>query len=442
MHQDKSNTYLGYIIAIVIGILVGNRTVPEFVAVPYLMLAVACAYLALQNQPVKMLCILPYLIFTEIFVRAYVLVIPYLFMPYLYILLFSVLMLRNGANVKLHSRSFILFFLYFLIEFINYTRADNSDIARGLLMFTFSLTVMLMWGSFNVITPGNLNQILKHIKYASIYLCGIVLARYLRGDIEFSGVSSSESTNGLAPVQISGYLGFSCTIFFFTIISGVESKKIMLNIVLLTVSAVIMLLSFSRGGLYFLAIMMVLYFIFNWSDVKSYFVFLLIIPLSLLIYNYVYEKTEGLLIERYQEEGSSGRDELVKAGIAIFLQEPLAGVGLGNFNEEVKKRGLYTQEAGAHNEFIRVGAEDGLLGIITFWGFFASLFFEIMGRSKIQKEYGLYFLVFFCLICVHNGLKIAIQPFILLLAIATPTLKSIRIKKHAPTAPKLSAGPA
>lgn len=442
MPKPSSNSIIGYLIAVCIGIVVGFRTAPELMIIPYSLLTVLCLYFALQNDAPKMLCVLPYLIYSEMYMRAYVHAVPYLFMPYLYIILFLILILRNSTQVKMYSRAVVFFFFYFIIEFINYTRAYDIDIARGLLVNTIALTLIVIWGSFNFLPSQAVYNILKHVKYASVYLCGIVIARHIIGGVEFTGVSSSETINGMAPVQISGYLGFSCTVFFFTIISGVENRKIIINIVLLTVAAVIMLLSFSRGGLYFLMIMMTLYFLFNRTDVKLYFLLLLLIPLSLLVYFYVYDKTEGLLIERYEEEGTSGRDELVRAGITIFLEEPLAGIGLGNFQTEVARRGLYRQEAGAHNEFIRVGAEDGILGMITYWGFFIALFLEIWKRGKLQREYGVYFLLFFCLISIHNGLKISLQPLLLLLAVSTPSIKQVRLTSKTNAARKLITGSA
>ncbi|MEP7319840.1 MAG: O-antigen ligase family protein, partial [Panacibacter sp.] len=264
----------------------------------------------------------------------------------------------------------------------------------------------------------------------SIYLCGVVLARYLMGGVVFSTHSGSEGTNGLAPVQISGYLGFSCTVFFFSIMSEMERKKILINLFLFSLTAVIMLLSFSRGGVYFIAAMMILYFFFNRTVIKSYFLFLLVVPFGLLIYYSASETTNGLIEQRYEQEGSSGRDMLVEAGWSLFISQPLAGIGTGNFNAEIKAQNLYGQESGAHNEFIRVAAEDGILGIITYWMFFIALFVDILGRSKIQREYGIYFLVFFCLVIIHNGLKISLQPFLLTLAVATPTMVAVKKKKH------------
>jgi O-antigen ligase len=434
------NSIIGYSIALITGILVGFRISPQFIAVPYVLLSIVCLYFAFQNDIRMVLSILPYLIYTEIFIRAYVLIVPYLYLQYLFIVVFGVLILRSGGKVKLHSRTFVFLFLFMLIELINTTRSDAPDISRSLVTNDLVLVIIALWSSFSIVKPVLANKILNNIKYAGIYLCGIVIARYLVGDVLFSGYSASEGTNGLAPVQISGYLGFSCTVFFFSIMNDQERRNLLLNLVLFSITAIIMLLSFSRGGLYFLGILMFFYFLFNRTQVKSYFLFLLLIPVGLLIYYYVSKKTHGLIVERYQEEGSSGRDRLIEAGWTLFKSEPLAGVGTGNFNSEIKKLGLYTVESGAHNEFIRVAAEDGILGIIAYGCFYILLFYEILRRSGIRREYAIYFLLFFCLINVHNGLKISLQPLLLILAVATPNLVSVKKKKNVSDSKKFAIG--
>ena len=426
----RNNTITGYLISFSIGILFGFREFPEVIAVIYLIVAAVCFYMAFQNNIADLLSIIPYLIYSEIYMRAFVHSIPYLFMPYFLIAIFFVLILNNRSGIKLHSRNFILFFLFIVIEFVGSFRSVSADITRGLLTNSLVLFFVAMWSSFNIITPALANRILNNVKYAGIYLCGIVAARYLHGNVEFSSHSGSEGTNGLAPVQISGYIGFACAVFFFAIMNEQKGKNLITNIFLLCICSVVMLVSFSRGGVYFMAIIMVLYFLFNRDQLKSYFLFILLIPAGLFVYDYVSEKTNGLLEQRYEEEGSSGRDKLIAAGWALFITQPLVGVGPGNFANEITKNDLYEVESGAHNEFIRVAAEDGILGIITYWGFFILSFIQIFRRKKIQREYGIYFLVFFCMIIVHNGLKISIQPFLLMLAIATPGITIIKKKKH------------
>ena len=202
-----------------------------------------------------------------------------------------------------------------------------------------------------------------------------------------------------------------------------------------------MLFSFSRGGIYFLGIMMGVYFLLNRSKAKSYLILLLLITAGIAVFLYVKEATGGVIVDRYSEQGSSGRDLLLENGIKLFSSDPLAGVGTGNYNSEIVERKLFGVQSGAHNEFIRAAAEHGSLGILTHWMFFIVLFAEILKRKPVQREYGVYFFLFFCLITIHNGLKISIQPLLLMMAIATPSLYIARKKRiHVPTAAKLTAG--
>ena len=175
---------------------------------------------------------------------------------------------------------------------------------------------------------------------------------------------------------------------------------------------------------------MFVYLLMNRSKIKSYFLFLMLVPVGFIIYSYVTEKTNGMIVQRYEQNGSSGRNLLIMAGWTLFKSQPLAGIGTGNFNSVVAEMGLYGVSSGAHNEFIRVAAEDGVLGFLTYGLFYIVLFYEILRRDKIAREYAIYFLMFFCLICVHNALKISLQPLILLLAVGTHSTYAVKKKRY------------
>ncbi len=425
------NIAVYYAVAAIVGLLIGlNRGFGIIIGIGEVIAGLVCFYYALQNNVTKVFTIFPYLIYSEIYVRAYVRIVPYLFLPYLIIAVFLVLFLKKGTLLKFHSRGFFLMVLFTIIEIADMFRSDDADTARFYVISTIELTVVILYASFNFLPAKVINTFFKHLKIASIYLAGIVLAAHLTGHIYYGTTSNSNSTNGLAPVQISGYLGFSCILFFFSVMDEAERKEIIINIILLSLTTILMILSFSRGGLYFLGIIMILYYFFNRTKKSSYFSFIILVPLAIFIYWYVSNITHGAIQERYAEPGASGRDVLIEIGFKLFNSNPLAGVGTGNFNTEILKEGLYDQESGAHNEFVRVAAEHGILGIITYWGFYIVLFFEILGRTKFKREYAIYFIVFFCLVIVHNGLKIAIQPFIMLLAVATPSLIKVKNKKQ------------
>lgn len=206
--------------------------------------------------------------------------------------------------------------------------------------------------------------------------------------------------------------------------------KLILNLGLFAFSSVIMVLTFSRGGLYFVGISIVLYLLFNRSKARSYYLLFLLVPVAVLVFNYVTLVTGGKIEQRYQEEGSSGRDRLVESGLQLFFDNPITGVGTANFNTAIIENELYEVQSGAHNEFIRAAAEHGVLGICTFNLFFGLLFLQILQRRKIQREYAIYFFIFFCLVTIHNGLKISLQPLVMLLVVATPSVISVKRKMH------------
>ena len=159
----------------------------------------------------------------------------------------------------------------------------------------------------------------------------------------------------------------------------------------------------------------------------------------MFLYSLVVQQTGGKIVERYEEKGASSREDLVAIGFELFFRNPVIGVGTSNYNTEIKKQKLFYVESGAHNEFVRAAAEHGILGIATYWVFYIALFFEIMKRRQPQKQYAVFFLVLFCLITVHNGLKISLQPIILMLAVATPSIMKMQKLVHVTTKRQLRA---
>ncbi len=433
-----NNTLFEYGLCFTIGLFLGINLLPDdFVGIVYLMLGVVCLYYAAKNNIQTVLCILAYMVYSERYIKNKSHIVPFLFMQYFIIALFALLLLsQKKSTLKMHSRAYVLLIMFCTIDFLDTLRSYDATLGRSIFTNTLSITIVATWASFNFLTPQMVNKILNHVKLASVYLCGMILARRFFGPpVSYDLTSMSESLNGLSAVQMSGYLGVAASIFFFSLVDIKEKKQFWLNLFFLTLVAIQMILSFSRGGIYFLGIIMAVFFMFNWNKVKSYLMFLLFIPIGFGVYSYVTKTTHGLVEERFGEEGNSGRTDLVKAAFELFISNPLVGVGTANFADEISKNDLYGVESGSHNEFARAAAEHGILGIITFWGFFITIFFEIMGRSKNQREYALYFLILFCLIIVHNGLKISVQPYILIFVIATPTLITIKKKQlhvHAP----------
>lgn len=429
----KSASAKEYIIAGVIGFIIGLRLFGPALGLFYVAGGGACIYFAFKNNAFRVLTILPYLVNTEIFIRrgAGVTYVPYLFMQYILIAVFLIMVLQKKGSVKMHSKALLPIFLYMVIETLDMMRADDITYARSMLTNTVVLFAVTLWATTNTITPKLSEAIIKNIKIATIYLCGNILVAHFTHEITYMATSSSEASNYMSAVQLSGYLGVGSSLFFLAVMDEKLKPQLFMNVFMFTLVVTLMVLTFSRGGLYFLSAVIILYMLFNRQYIGKFVILFLLIPIGYLIYYYVTETTNGLIEARYSEEGASGREDLVKAGFTIFFEDPLVGVGTGNYGKQIKDRDLFPEESGAHNEFVRAAAEHGFLGILFYWGYYIIIVIEILGRKKAERELGTYFLVLFCLIIVHNGLKISMQPYILAIAIATPTLIFVRKKKHA-----------
>src|SRR4051812_1016936 len=106
----KLTYFSGHIIAFSIGLLVGFKIVPTiFVALIYCIIAIVCIKYALDNDHLKMFCTLPYLVYTEVYIRDAIISIPYLFLTYLYIIIFCILLVRQKKWFNIaHSKTFVL----------------------------------------------------------------------------------------------------------------------------------------------------------------------------------------------------------------------------------------------------------------------------------------------------------------------------------------------
>ena len=408
-----------YIFAIVFGIVVGFKALPTtVVALLYVALIIAIVFKAVTNNFQHFLTLFPFAIYTEIFVRAYARWIPYLTLQYVLIICFGIFLIKGIRNNRFHFHGYSLMALFMALELLNNIYPDKPQIGRPIIVNTLVLLVVTLWSSSNILKPALINKFLTNIKIAAFFLTGIVLVSHLQGKINYTVISNSDASNGMAPVQLSAYLGFGCVLFFLSVMNPEEVKTRLLNMALLACTGVVMVLTFSRGGIYFVGAVVALFLFYNRAKMGSYFKFIFLLPIAFAIYTFVVKETGGKIVDRYELEGASNREVLVSIGFELFLRNPITGVGTGNYNTRIVKEKLFYVESGAHNEFIRAAAEHGIIGLCLYWGFFIVLFFNILKRRQPQQQYAMYFFVLFCLITVHNGLKISLQPFLLMLAIA------------------------
>ena len=86
-----------YPVAFGIGILIGFKVIPAIVVgVLYLAIAGVLVYKAITTDVHGFFTFLPFMVFTEIYIRAFVPWLPYLTMQYMYIICFGLLILIDN----------------------------------------------------------------------------------------------------------------------------------------------------------------------------------------------------------------------------------------------------------------------------------------------------------------------------------------------------------
>lgn len=149
-----------------------------------------------------------------------------------------------------------------------------------------------------------------------------------------------------------------------------------LSIINLGMGCITVLMTGSRGGFVGLIVVFIVLLFSKISAVKfSHKVIFLILCLALAAY-----KAPSIDFQRlstvfspqddYNLSDEYGRKEIWKAGIILMATHPLTGVGLNCFNMAIgdyrQERGVLPRWQTAHNSFIQIGAETGILGFILF----------------------------------------------------------------------------
>jgi O-antigen ligase len=70
---------------------------------------------------------------------------------------------------------------------------------------------------------------------------------------------------------------------------------------------------------------------------------------------------------------TQSRFDQIRYGIAVWWENPLAGLGMNNFNLYVSRFAFDGTFGGApiHNHYLRIAIETGLIGFVLYFGFFA-----------------------------------------------------------------------
>jgi O-antigen ligase len=156
--------------------------------------------------------------------------------------------------------------------------------------------------------------------------------------------------------------------------------------------------------------------------VKLNFVLALIVTALSVVWLYTSVQTGGLINKRYanqdaagrtKENQFTGREEVARSELNMFLDNPILGVGVGK-GVEVRQEDTGNSVA-SHDEITRMLAEHGSLGAIGLLIlFFTPLFLYFDNKFNM---YLLCFLAFWFFTINHAAMRIAAPAFVYSLAL-------------------------
>jgi hypothetical protein len=243
-------------------------------------------------------------------------------------------------------------------------------------------------------------------------------------DIITSTQSNSAASGGFGPNQVATVLGLGMFIFFSrTILESKTKFMLALNLLIAVNMSYRGFVTFSRGGMItgFLMIILLVLFLYYKSNftgrVKLNYIMVFIGIAMIVTWTYTSFQTGGLIDKRYanqdaagrtKESQFTGREDVAKNEIDMFLKNPIFGVGVGKGVE------LRYEETGigvlSHDEITRMLAEHGSLGIVGLLIlFFTPLFLYVENKFNM---FLLCFLAFWFLTINHAAMRTAAPAFV------------------------------
>ncbi|OCB70608.1 hypothetical protein B0A79_13685 [Flavobacterium piscis] len=259
-------------------------------------------------------------------------------------------------------------------------------------------------------------------------------------DVVTGTQSNFETSGGFGPNQVSTALGLGMFVFFTQLVLFSKSKMtIFINSFLLLFITYRGIVTFSRGGIITAVVMIVclLFLLYRFSNAKGKSKFVLVFILTGLmavgVWTYSSFQTRGLIEKRYANQDARGREKKDRLGgreqimneeVALFLENPILGVGAG-MGKQVRKE-TFGEDAASHNEITRMFSEHGLFGIFGLLILVATPF--ILYINNRQHLYFLSFFVFWLLTINHAAMRTAAPAFVYAMSLL---LVQVRIPEKA-----------
>ncbi|MCP3739491.1 O-antigen ligase family protein [Rossellomorea sp. BNER] len=174
------------------------------------------------------------------------------------------------------------------------------------------------------------------------------------------------------------------TLFFCFYLTRLKGLKNSIGFLLCIITN---LLTFSRGGLVALVLVVLIYIVLEDlpRKIKMLMVSLLCLILFYITSTFIQFDFDQIITSRFNDflsDGGSGRFELWGLAIDYFISNPLIGIGAFNFSEYYAFK--HSEHLYVHNTYLEILAESGITGFLMYISFLLALFIKLI-RHKLYK---------------------------------------------------------
>lgn len=337
--------------------------------------------------------------------------------------IFVLALLKKGQ-----FKNMVLPLLYFLLLLpslvLTLDRLGFTSNARELISFNMSgplaASICMIFFLQVKITPEELRSWVWAAVFPIVSILTLAIYNTATAEvINFGTESIFITSGGYGPNQVSAVLGLGAMLLIMLAIQ--EDKKgrrgwtLLLALALLTQSV----LTFSRGGLVNVLVAVLLALLHLIGQPKKGIRGLIVILIIALVAYYLFLPhldafTGGAIKTRYSSLDLTNREEIAKADIELWFDNPFLGVGPG-MSELLRS---YRPGVSAHTEYTRVLAEHGSAGLLSLLILILTLFISyVKAPSAETKAWVVAFSAWALVEMSHSAMRLASIPFMLGIAL-------------------------
>jgi len=338
-------------------------------------------------------------------------------------LFFSLFSALFGKNLSFSFRKILYIYSIFPIYFVASCVIEDKESALKIfkfLVFSGTGTAIIGISEFFlqfVIGLKNTYRIWAEI-FAPVFLgdtFSISVLKYSSWLVNISGNTYLRAVSFFPdPHMFSFYLGLIVPVALGFFLKTRKKSYLAMFFIMLSAG----LLAFSRGAYIGIISGLFIMIVLIWRKIDVKIRTILAIGTCIIFFMMIIPNpiSERLFSSFDFSEGSNvGRLKMWNVAWEVFKGHPLSGVGIGNFILEVDPSAAYRDPIYAHNTYLDVASESGVLGLLSWIGIIVSSLYYFLVRSKddiIFQAAGIGIIIF----SIHSIFELAIYSPVVLAA--------------------------